>query len=433
MVVHLAFGSFTAAASAALILAFATTAAGAAETKSAPRVLVVDFAAELGQARPVVGFLGGLRDSIPDSLIKPLHPTLWRIGHQFRGRIAGGLPAAVDRVEKLGARYKLVMSDLITSNSKDWEKMDWAKYDADIQRLVKEVGDRAGRIIWEPVNEPDISHKPIERYYELHARAFRALRKADARLEICGPGFAFPSYDKTRQFLDYCRDNDLECNYVAWHYTGWDPQAPENQKWRLGELPDLCKQYPKQKVREIHCDEWGAGPDKPGRLHPGRAVVWLHYLENVYKVDRACRANWGKEDDYLGGIVTADAQPHPAWHVYRLYAAAVGATRVRCTGSDRQLACLAARARDQCQVLLGCTGTAPIGVELELRAVGIKDPSVDIRVIGTADLGGVLPADADLPQAVNYRARRDGDVLRITFDNVHENEAYYVTVTPAKR
>jgi hypothetical protein len=380
-----------------------------------------------------VGFLGGLRDSIPDSLIQPLHPTLWRIGHQFRGRIAGGLPSAIDRVEKLGARYKLVMSDLMTSNSKDWEKMDWAKYDADIERLVKEVGDRAGRIIWEPVNEPDISHKPIERYYELYARAFRALRKSDARLEICGPGFAFPSYEKTRLFLDYCRDHDLECNYVAWHYTGWDPQAPESQKWRLGELPDLCKQYPKQRIREIHCDEWGAGPDKPGRLDPGRAVVWFHYLENVYKVDRACRANWGKEDDYLGGIVTADAEPHPVWHVYRLYAAAKGATRVRCTGSDRQLACLVAKAKDRCEVLLGYLGTATIPVELELRAVGIKDASVDIRVIGTADLGGVLPADTDLPRATNSRTRRDGDVLRITIENVRENEAYYVTVTPAKR
>ena len=81
---------------------------------------------------------------------------------------------------------------------------------------------------------------------------------------------------------------------------------------------------------------------------------------------------------------------------------------------------------------LGYLGTAAIPVELELRAVGIKDAHVSIRVIGTADLGGVLPADADLPQAANCRTRRDNDVLRITLDKVRENEAYYVTVTPAK-
>ena len=429
---HLAFRPFTAVALAASFLASPAAGAGAAEAEATPRVLVVDYAAESGKARPVVGFLGGLRDSIPDSLVQPLHPSLWRIGHQFRGRIAGGLPAAIDRVEKLGAKYKLVMSDLITSNHKDWGKMDWARYDADIGRLVKQVGERAGRIIWEPVNEPDISHKPIERYYELYARAFKALRKADARLEICGPGFAFPSYEKTRQFLDYCRASDLECNYLAWHYTGWDPHAPKRQKWRLEELPDLRKQYPKQKIREIHCDEWGAGPAKPGRLHPGRAVVWFHYLENVYKVDRACRANWGKQDDYLGGIVTADAQPHPVWHVYRLYAAARGTTRVRCTGSDRQLACLAAKTKGRREALLGYLGTTAIPVELELRAVGIKDARVDIRAIGTDDLGGILADDADLPQAANCRTRGDNDVLRITFDNVRKNEAYYVTVTPAR-
>jgi len=429
---HLAFRSFTVVVLATFCFICVTARAGAAEKQAKPRVLVIDYAVELGKARPVVGFLGGLRDTIPNSLVKPLHPSLWRIGHQFRGRITGGLPAAIDRVEKLGAKYKLVMSDLITSNHKDWGKMDWAKYQADIQRLVKKVGTRARRIIWEPVNEPDISHKPIERYYELYAHAFRALRKADPRLEICGPGFAFPSYKKTQKFLDYCRDNDLECNYLSWHYTGWDPHSPESQKWQIGKLPSLAKGYPKQKIREIHCDEWGAGPAKPGRLHPGRAVVWFHYLENVYKVDRACRANWGKEDDYLGGIVTADAKPHPVWHVYRLYASAKGTTRVRCTGNDRQLACLAAKTKNRREVLLGYLGKTTIPVELELRGVGIKNARIDIRVIGGTDLGRVLPPDADLPHAANYRTRDDSGMLKIAFDNVRQNEAYYITVTPAK-
>ena len=146
-------------------------------------------------------------------------------------------------------------------------------------------------------------------------------------------------------FLDYCREHHRECNYLAWHYTGWDPHYPEQARWRLGRLRELIAEYPEQRIREIHCDEWGAGPDKPGRLHPGRAVVWFHYLENVYNVDRACRANWGREDDYLGGLVDADGCPFPVYHVYRLYAGMGGQTRVATEGNSRTIACLASRAQ----------------------------------------------------------------------------------------
>ncbi len=200
-------------------LMLASAMAPAAESESA--TLTIDFAAEAGVVNPCTGFLGGLRDDTPDDLLRPLNIALWRIGHQFRGRIAGGLPAATDRVQGLGAKYKLVMSDLINSQPKDW-----AVYEADVKKVVAQVGERAGKIIWEPVNEPDISHKPIDRYYELYAHAFRALRAADPQAQICGPGFAFPNYDKCNAFLDYCKASNVECNYLAWHYTGWDPYAP---------------------------------------------------------------------------------------------------------------------------------------------------------------------------------------------------------------
>ncbi|MBN2473145.1 MAG: hypothetical protein JXB62_00955 [Pirellulales bacterium] len=290
--------------------------------------------------------------------------SLWRIGHQFRGRIGQGLSAAVDRVESLGSAYKLVMSDLIRS-----QPTNWAVYEADVKKLVEQVGDRSGTIIWEPVNEPDISHKPIEKYYELYAHAFKALREADPKAQICGPGFAYPAYDKYGSFLDYCRKNNLQCNYLAWHYTGWNSDAPEQAKWQLGKMREFLGEYPDQKIKEIHCDEWGAGPDKPGCLHPGRAIVWFHYLEHVYQVDRACRANWGKTDDYLGGIVTRDHQPHPVYHVYRWY----GQTK-------------------------GIPGT---------------------------DLDGILEAD-QIPLAKGCKLERNGDDATLTIENVEENQAWQI-------
>ena len=391
------------------------------------QTLVVHFNQSLGPVKPRIGFLGGLRDSLPDDLIQPLRPSLWRIGHQFRGRIAGDLIGAVERVEKLGATYKLVMSDLIDSKPKDW-----AKYEADVQKLVAKVQSHARTIIWEPVNEPDISHKPIEKYYELYAHAFSALRQADPNTMICGPGFAFPSYEKYRPFLDYCREHHLECNYLAWHYTGWDPHYPEQARWQLGRLRELIAEYPEQKIREIHCDEWGAGPDKPGRLHPGRAVVWFHYLENVYNVDRACRANWGREDDYLGGLVDADGRPFPVYHVYRLYAGMSGQTRVATEGNNRTIACLASRGDDVWEILLGSVAPGTRKVVLELQGLGTQPLQPEVRFIPNTNLDEPLAA-SDIPVLEKYSCERQASMLRITLDEVAENQAYHVVLRPAER
>ena len=127
-----------------------------AHAQEAAKTIVIDFSRELGPVAPRTGFLGGLRDATPDAVIQPLHPALWRIGHQFRGRIAKGLPSAIDRVEALGTSYKLVMSDQIGDKPKDF-----AAYESAVKKLVAQVGARSSRVIWEPVNEPDISHKPI--------------------------------------------------------------------------------------------------------------------------------------------------------------------------------------------------------------------------------------------------------------------------------
>jgi len=385
--------------------------------------LTVDFGKELGTANPRVGFLGGLRDEFPDALIQPLNPALWRIGHQFRGRIKEGLTGAVTRVEGLGGKYKLVMSDLIESQPKDW-----GKYESDVKKLVAQTGARAKGIIWEPVNEPDISHKPIEKYYKLYGHAFKALREAEPEAALCGPGFAFPSYEKYRPFLEYCKERKLECNYVAWHYTGWDAHFPEQAKWQLGKMREFVAAYPEQKIREIHCDEWGAGPDKPsrgnpGRLHPGRAVVWFHYLENVYQVERACRANWGHEDDYLGGIVTPKGEPYPVYHVYRWYGATKGQTRVAAEGNGKELACLAAKQENGATVLLGSLCKGARKVTLELRGLGLKDFTLSVQRIPGTELDKPL-AEAEIPAYKEHKLEQGAEAVTVTLENVAENEAY---------
>ena len=419
------FGLLKSAASLALAVSlfFVSFASSGAFPESPP--LVIHFDQPLGPVNPRIGFLGGLRDSFPDRLVQPLHPSLWRIGHQFQGRIAGGLTGAVDRVEHLGAAYKLVMSDLIPSGH-----TNWVKYEADVKKLVEKMGPRSRSIIWEPVNEPDISHKPIEKYYELYAHAFKALREAEPGATICGPGFAYPSHEKYRQFLDYCREHHLECNYLAWHYTGWDPNYPEQANWGLGRLREFIAAYSEQKVREIHCDEWGAGPDKPGRLHPGRAVLWFYYLENVYQVDRACRANWGKADDFLGGIVNAQGEPFPVYHVYRLYAGTKGQTRVAVEGNSKTVACLASQGKDHREVLLGSVAKTTGSVVLKLQGLGGEKLEPELRVIPATNLDAIMP-QAEFPLVRDFALEQKDGAWQLTIPTVEENQAYHLILRPA--
>jgi hypothetical protein len=417
----------------ATLLAASPAPAAIPPSDETPRTFVVDFGKSLGKESPRVGFLGGLRDDTPDELIVPLHPSLWRIGHQFNGRIAGKLPAAVQRVQKLGAKYKLVMSDLIGAAPKPGR--DWPAYEDDVKSLVKRAGDGAADVIWEPENEPDTGHKDIAAYYELYGHAFKALREADKALAITGPSFAFPTYMKYKAFLDYCKEHQLECNYLCWHYTGWDASSPEQQKWQLGKMPEFIADYPEQKIREIHCDEWGAGPDKPtpenpGRLQPGRAVVWFYYLEDVYKVDRACRANWGKADDYLGGIITPNNEPYPAYHAYRFYGSTIGMERATVEGNDREMAVLAHRTADgkESQLLLGSVAKGTRRVTLELHDPPAEPFDLDVRVLPGTHLDTPI-TESQVPESKEYKAESRDGVLAVTLEKVQENEAYWLRFT----
>jgi hypothetical protein len=394
-------------------------------TAAAPdRALTVDFAHDLGPVRPVVGFLGGLRDTTPPALLAPLNISQFRIGHQFRGRIKGGLSDAIDRVQALGATYKLVMSDLIDSKP---NPKSWAVYEAAVQNLVKQVGPRAKTVLWEPVNEPDISHKPISTYYEMYAHAFAALRAAEPAAQITGPSFAFPNYARYTAFLDYCREHHLECNDLCWHYTGWDPDEPRRGHWQIEKLRDCVAAYPEQKIREIHCDEWGAAPDKPtkadpGRLQPGRALVWFHYLERVWGVDRACRANWGREDDWLGGIVTATHEPHPAYWAYAWYGGTKGQMRFPVDGGDAKIAALASGDGQRRVILLGSIDPNPRAVSLVLRGLPAQ-PKVSVQLLANTDLDGVLPAEPPAG-AGDVMVMADGDGWRLILPRVEVNQAW---------
>ncbi len=225
----------------------------------------------------------------------------------------------------------------------------------------------------------------------------------------------------------------MECNYLSWHYTGWNPNDPEQGKWGLGRMREFIDEYKEQKIREVHCDEWGAGPDKPGRLEPGRAIVWFYYLEDIYKVDRACRADWGKEDDYLGGIITPKNETFPVYVAYKWYGTTKGQTRVAASGNSKTIAALASKTANEYEVLLGSVEMGVVKVALELKGRDLKNLTVEAHVVGRGKLDQPMDAGASTDGEVEKVEMENTESgLRVVLPRVGENEAWHIVLRAAK-
>lgn len=140
-------------------------------------------------------------------------------------------------------------------------------------------------------------------------------------------------------------------------------------------------------------------------------------------MDRACRANWGKEDDWLGGIITKDNQPHPVYHAYRWYGQTRGAIRVRSTGDSKTLACRASKSAGSREVLLGSISKTPLRVTLELKHVALPGFATAVWMLPNADLDGTMTAE-QIPTVRDFAAEPTPDGLRIVLPEVEENQAY---------
>lgn len=420
--------------------------------------LVVHLDRELWQnMKPKIGFLGGLLPTIPDSVYRELHPAGFRIGHQFKvGNYE--LNDAIDRVGKLGAQYKLVMSDLIGVGDKEGKT-----YEQAIRELVKQVGEKhLLSVIWEPQNEPDQKlylqgDKPIEIYYEIYERCFKTLRSINPKVQIAGPSFASPSYYKYKSFFEFCRNRNLECNYVTWHNASWDYTGPlPHGMDRLQELIQLYKDD--LKILENHCDEWGGPPwqvipqqkkvkwqDVSGTARdPGSQLIYLYYLEQVYKVDFAGRANFGKiekgheiagNDNFLGNIVTADGRPYPAYHVYKMYSSTRGQTRLLCEGQHAYLCCLASKQTKEkggaVELLIGSVNRiSPLTIIL--RGMDLKGSSVKAWKIPANS----VESDITKPQRVldgltevsEIILKPDRDSFLLTIPDVERQEVFRIVL-----
>jgi hypothetical protein len=430
---HLLLAALLAACDAAHARVLPTTSAPGA----AAHAVTVDFGAPVLGARPVSGFLHSIRPGgIPDSLLVPLRPAMWRIG-SFAG---------YGRLRALGTRVTFVLSDQWGYPSYDgshgWPFEDWDRWEAWVRATAREHRHR--EVLWEVWNEPDVPRfwgGTREQFHEAYLRAHRVLR------EELGPGawIGGPSlsrYDRAglAAFLDFCARRGCEANFLTWHELGADIPGIAD---RLAEARRALLEEPRfaaARVRELHV---GETVGEAGHLRPAEMLGTLYYLERG-GADAAAKSCWrnsrGEEtchDDTLDGLLAPGTlEPAAGWWLYRAYADGAD-SRVRTASTSPHLVALASRgtARAGPQVLVGYMGRpgAPgrAGVRLTLRgldSLGLPRGEVGVRVSRIPDSGeAALRAP---PVVLEWRvAVRDG-AASLALPPLAVHEVYVLTLTP---
>ena len=319
--------------------------------------VTVDFGQPATGITSMSGFLHGIDPTKPpDSSVKPLQPKLWRVGRLD----------VYDRVIASGAEFQLLVSDLwgYGSNPKGWPYQNYPAWEAFIRQLAQQ--NKGKKIIWDIWNEPDLKNPfwkgSREQFFETYKRAYKILREElGPSVMIGGPSISTYNKEYLTAFLDYCKANKLEVNFLAWHELNdtiilfvddhvFDAKRNYQQSPFYKELK-LQKIYVNEIVGEL------------AQYQPGEILGYLYNLEYA-KADGACRACWDTtgakkvsncfNNTLTGTVVPNTFEPRAAWWTYKAYADGVN-SRVLSQSDNDRLVALASKSNPQgkAQVLLG--------------------------------------------------------------------------------
>ncbi|MEG4106006.1 GH39 family glycosyl hydrolase [Microcoleus sp. S13_C5] len=319
--------------------------------------VTVDFGQPATSTISMSGILHGIDTAKPpDSSIKPLQPKLWRAGRLD----------IYDRVIASGAEFQLVVSDLwgYGSNPNGWPYQNYPAWEAFIRQLAQQ--NKGKKIIWDVWNEPDLKNPfwngSREQFFETYKRAYKILREELGPSAIIG-GPSITNYNKgyLTAFLNYCKANKLEVNFLAWHELNdtmilFVDDHVIDAKRNFQQSPS----YKELNLQKIYVNEIVGNL---AQYQPGDILGYLYNLEYA-KADGACRACWESKgpnkvsncfNNTLSGMVTPNTfEPRAAWWAYKAYADGVN-SRVQSWSNNNRLVALASKSNPQgkAQILLG--------------------------------------------------------------------------------
>ena len=190
------------------------------------------------------------------------------------------LDASVDAVVRAGATPLLciVFKPRKLFPRRDQESVEptsWKEWEALMHAVVSHYERRNGRgWYWEVGNEWDLQsgggtpyHMTPEQYTRFYEHTVTAIRRADPKARVGGPGQAFISAPLIPALLEFCDKNTIPLDFISWHGYQNDPQWFRHS---IDSMHLLLREHPKLHPQTV-IDEWNMDPsqeDVDPRLQP---------------------------------------------------------------------------------------------------------------------------------------------------------------------
>ena len=416
----------------------------------------------------LTGFLHGFHPDIPYETIAALKPTHWRGGWPFWSGpyrpdeigptyYAQYLETRMRLQKETGLTWKVLLAYKPGWRPKGPGRVPWAEreeYGEHIRTLVgycKHMGIPVD--YWEAWNEPPsgpyegVSRGHFwtgtwEEYLGMWDTTYEVVREIDPDAMIVGPSYGSADVKTIEPFLQHCKDKGQRLDVLDWHDAGYREgpnksyRAPVDQMHRnIEEIRNLVDtKYPMLEVKEYHIAEWGRPIQRTG---VGTEIAHFYYMD-LAGLHRSGRALWTAGD--LCGLLVSPKTPRTTYWAWKAYADGVGVRLVTET-NDPSTVAIASRddAHDTVRVLLARTkrytvedepmNLPPVRMTVDVEGLPIEgEAEVSILRLGPG-VGALW--EEDLPGLTERKVIpvHDGR-LTIVLDNVQENEAYSVTITP---
>ncbi|MFM6194871.1 MAG: GH39 family glycosyl hydrolase [Planktothrix sp.] len=401
--------------------------------------ITIDFATQRTGISSMSGFLYGKNATQPpDNMIKPLQPKLWRTSQlDLYSRVIG-----------FGAEFQLILSDTWGyGRPRGWPYDNYTKWEDHVRQVARRNKDKV--ILWDVWNEPDL-RDPFwkgtrEQFFETYKRAYQVLRQElGPNVMIGGPSLAKYDQNFITAFLNYCKDNNLEVNFLSWHEL--NDQDITSIAGRINNARRSFQQNPNYqslKIQKIYVNEI-IGPT--AQYRPAEILGYLYYTE-LGRADGAAKACWDPENkgsgtnncfnNSLDGLVTPDQSlPRAAWWVYKSYADGFN-SRVVSQPDNPKIVALASRANGEqkAQILLGyfeqafSAPTAGVTLVLKnLQQLNLPNTSGNLtfRIQRIPNSGEQVVKELVTLRQDNIPV--NNQVVRLTIPNLQLHEAYLLSI-----
>jgi hypothetical protein len=209
---------------------------------------------------------------------------------------------------------------------------DYDKWEELIYQTVYHLNIEKGyNCYFEAWNEPNTKFwaGSQAQYLEMHARTVAAIRRADPNAQIGGPSSAGSNMNWPRALIQYCAENEVPLDYVAWHdylYHAIQNGNVRSFTEQVQNIRNVLTQYPSLGEVDIHITEWSF-MWMPVAL-PSATFNGAYTLQSMFEM-----LDSGVHTAYYTGVTGSPSFPDSATTALKMYNS-LDPMRIEATISD---------------------------------------------------------------------------------------------------